>query len=169
ITIELPPLRERKGDIPLLAFHFLRKYNARCSKNMEGIDPDALEALERHDWPGNVRELENVIERAVVLGREKTIRLADLPDCFHRAKPPRRTSSTVLADLPYKRAKELAIAEFDRKYLTEVMIKANNNVSQAARIAGMDRSNFRRILKKYGLNGSQSGNGNSGGASGQER
>jgi DNA-binding NtrC family response regulator len=151
IAIELPPLCDRAGDIPLLALHFLRKYNARSGKTIEGISPQVMELFESYLWPGNVRELENVIERAVVLGRGKDIELADMPDSMREPRPVRRGSHTSLVDLPYCKAKAIAIGEFDRRYLSELLMHTGGNVSQASRQAGMDRSNFRRVMKKYEL------------------
>jgi DNA-binding NtrC family response regulator len=151
ITITLPPLRDRAEDIPLLALHFLRKHNARTGKNLEGVGTRAMEALERHSWPGNVRELENVIERAIVLGRGQEIALRDLPESMHGPLPARRDSGTPLAELPYRKAKEVAMGEFDRRYITELLNQTGGNVSQASRMAGMDRSNFRRVMKRYGM------------------
>jgi DNA-binding NtrC family response regulator len=151
INIKLPPLRERGGDVPLLAYHFLRKYNERTGKHLEGIDPQALEALEAYHWPGNVRELENVIERAVVLGRGSSLGLHDLPEQFHQKAPPRREAlGAELADLPYKKAKAVALGEFHRHYFQQLILKTQGNLSKAARLSQMDRSNFRRLLKRFG-------------------
>jgi two-component system response regulator HydG len=171
ISIELPPLRERIGDIPLLALHFLRKYNARTGKVLESIRPEVMEILERYSFPGNVRELENIVERAVVLARGKEIELHDLPEVMRGTLPARREAGTSLIELPYKKAKEVAVTEFDRRYLSELLVQTGGNISQASRRAGMDRSNFRRVIKKYGLdplefsgNGSQRLGGIHGGA-----
>ncbi len=151
ITIDLPSLRERMGDIPLLALHFLRKYCKRTGKNMDGINPGAMERLERYNWPGNVRELENVIERAVVLGRDREIGIADLPENLRGPGALRRETGMALADLPYRKAKEIAVSEFERRYVQELLTQTAGNVSQASRKAGMDRSNFRRVMKKYSI------------------
>jgi transcriptional regulator with GAF, ATPase, and Fis domain len=78
IPIELPPLRERRDDIPVLVEHFIEKHRQRCGKRIDGIDRDASQLLERHDWPGNVRELENTIERAVVLATESVLTAASI-------------------------------------------------------------------------------------------
>lgn len=171
ISIELPPLRERVGDIPLLALHFLRKYNARTGKVLESIRPEVMEILERYNFPGNVRELENILERAVVLARGKEIELHDLPEVMRGTLPARREAGTSLVELPYKKAKEVAVTEFDRRYLSELLVQTSGNISQASRRAGMDRSNFRRVIKKYGLdpiefssNGGQRSRGIHGGA-----
>ncbi len=151
ITIDLPPLRDRSGDIPLLALHFLRKYTSRINKKIDSIQPEAMELLERYGWPGNVRELENVLERAVVLGRDQEIGAGDLPDGLRGPAPARRGSATALTDLPYRKAKEVAVSEFERRYVQEVLNQSEGNVSQASRRAGMDRSNFRRVMKKYDI------------------
>jgi transcriptional regulator with GAF, ATPase, and Fis domain len=166
IAIQLPPLRERASDIALLALHFLRKYNARTGKSLDGIHPEVMEILERYPWPGNVRELENVVERAVVLGRGSEIELRDLPEAVLGRRPAQRESGTPLADVPYRKAKEIALTEFDRRYVTDLLTHTSGNVSQASRMAGMDRSNFRRVLKKYGIDPAGfSQNGGSGGES----
>jgi DNA-binding NtrC family response regulator len=151
ITIDLPPLRDRSGDIPLLALHFLRKYTSRANKQIDSIQPEAMELLERYGWPGNVRELENVVERAVVLGRGDEVAESDLPDGLRGPGPARRDSATALTDLPYRKAKEIAVSEFERRYVQEVLSQSEGNVSQASRRAGMDRSNFRRVMKKYDI------------------
>ena len=83
-NLRLPPLRERRGDIPLLAQHFIEKYAQKNGKNVRGLGQYAYEALENYDWPGNVRELENVIEHGVILARSDLIRLGDLPEIFHQ-------------------------------------------------------------------------------------
>ncbi len=151
ITITMPPLRDRPSDISLLALHFLRKYNTRTQKSIQGIRPEVMETLENYHWTGNVRELENVIERAVVLGRGKEIDMQDLPEQMRQKTIPRRDPTRQLVDLPYRKAKEIAMSEFDRRYLTELLTETSGNVSQASRIAGMDRSNFRRVMKKHNL------------------
>jgi two-component system response regulator HydG len=159
ITIHLPPLRERPEDIPLLATHFLRKYNARTGKSLQGFRPEAMERLEVHAWPGNVRELENVIERAVVLGRNSDIGVGDLPEALRQARAPQRPMGRSLAGLSYRKAKSIAVAEFDRRYLKELLAATGGNISRAAQQAAMDRSNFRRILKKAGLDNGAAFNG----------
>ena len=151
ITLQLPPLRERQEDIPLLATHFLRKYNTRTGKSLQGFRPEVMEILESHAWPGNVRELENVVERAVVLGRGSEIEIGDLPENMRESSAPRRAAGRSLAGLSYRKAKAIALAEFDRRYLRELLAGTAGNLSRAAKQAGMDRSNFRRILKKAGL------------------
>jgi DNA-binding NtrC family response regulator len=150
ITVNLPPLRDRPEDVPLLAAHFLKIYAGKLDKKVTGITPAALEALTVNRWMGNVRELENVIERAVVLTAHQVIDLEDLPPGFRDApKGAGEVEIFSLAHLPYAQAKRLAMRAFERRYLSALLEKNNYNVSSAARAAGVDRSNFRRLLKQY--------------------
>ena len=167
ITIDVPPLRERIDDVPLLAVHFLKKYCQRNAKTMQGFEPEAMEKLMRYPWPGNVRELENAIERAVVLGQRKDIQIGDLPVELKAPHPARRSAGSLLADLPFRKAREVAMREFEHHYLEELLSQTGGNVSEASRRAGMDRSNFRRVMKKVGLDPKRfadNGNGNGRGA-----
>jgi two-component system response regulator HydG len=158
ISIALPPLRERREDIALLAYAFLSRYAARTGKKVERLSPEVVCALEAAPWPGNVRELENVIERAVVLARGPEITLADLP--AHIARPPRPAMPAMVADaaadddgplMPYALAKKQVVGAFDRQYLSRVLKKTGGNITAAAALAGLDRSNFRRLVKQYRL------------------
>jgi DNA-binding NtrC family response regulator len=153
IAIELPPLRDRPEDVPILAHHFLKKYSLKVSKNIKRIAADAMEALTTHQFTGNVRELENAIERAVVLAQGEEIELSDLPPGFGAQRSSPDVEATSLAHLPYAEAKRLALRAFERRYLAALLRKSENNVSTAARLAGMDRSNFRRLLKQYEVGG----------------
>jgi len=150
ITVSLPPLRDRPEDVPLLAGHFLRLYAGKMGKKVTGISPQAMEALVCHRWMGNVRELENVIERAVVLTSREVVEVEDLPQQL-RESPGGGGDVEVLslAHLPYAEAKRLAMRAFERRYLSALLEKSGHNVSSAARAAGVDRSNFRRLLKQY--------------------
>ncbi len=153
IAIRLPPLRERIEDLPALAFHFLGRAAGRAKKPAPELTQEALAALRRYPWPGNVRELENAIERAVLLCREGRITPAELPAALAEsdaagAPPP---MPEVLSGLPYTQAKQSALNTFEKRYLGALMRKAQGNLSEAARLAGMDRSNFRRLLKANGI------------------
>jgi DNA-binding NtrC family response regulator len=146
IPLPLPPLRERKDDIPLLARHFVEEHAVRLGTAAKSIDDRALAALAAYDWPGNVRELENVIERALVMSTADTIELGDLP----RSLPPPARPAVAASDDPllgYAEAKEA----FELTYLSQVLATANGNLAAAARLAKTDRSNFRRLLKRAGL------------------
>ena len=159
VPISLPALRERREDIPLLAYHFLQKYASRSSSQVKKISPEAMRLLSSHHWQGNVRELENAIEHAVVFCRDDTMTPAELP--FGRpsngAPPdPAQAAGTDpaaqgLSDLPYKEAKERSLEAFETAYFEGLLARTQGNVSEAARQAGLDRSNFRRAVKRAGV------------------
>jgi DNA-binding NtrC family response regulator len=158
VAIALPPLRERTEDIPLLAFHFLQKYASRTGRDVRRIAPEAMRVLARYRWPGNVRELENAIEHAVVFCRNDMVMPADLPIgpdapgygiASNDAQLPSQLSG--LADLPYREAKLRALGDFETAYFRAVMARSAGNISEAARQAGLDRSNFRRAVKRAGV------------------
>jgi DNA-binding NtrC family response regulator len=148
IAITLPPLRERAGDVALLAYQFLRRYGRNRERPLEGIDADALAILEGYPWPGNVRELQNVIERACVLADGPTLRVRDLPDHVRgraRATAPPPPGQ----DLPLREAREAWLRSFTEQYLTELLRRHGGNVSQAAKTAGVDRKTLHRLLAKH--------------------
>ena len=160
VALELPPLRTRRDDIPSLAYHFLRRYAGKTGREVRNISPEALQLLRAQQWPGNVRELENAIEHAVVFCRDDTIAVSDLP--FARvagaespatadAGPPPLALPANLVDLPYRDAKQRAVAAFDNTYFSVLLRRSEGNVSEAARQAGLDRSNFRRAAKRAGV------------------
>ena len=154
IPLALPPLRERPGDVPLLAAHFLQRYAAKGAKRITGFTREALEVLTMARWTGNVRELENAIERAVVLAPGEVIDVEDLPPGLRNSEAaPADMEIVSLSHLPYSEAKRLAVRAFERRYLSTLMEKHTNNVSSAARAAGLDRSNFRRLLKQFEVGG----------------
>jgi DNA-binding NtrC family response regulator len=137
IEIQLPPLRERREDIPLLAAQFLRQHSRRYGKSLEAFEPAANQALLTHAWPGNVRELDHAIERAVLLAQGQTIRAADL------ALSRGRDGATHLD--------EMSLEEVERYLIQKTMSRFNGNVSQAARALGLTRSALYRRLERFGL------------------
>ncbi len=149
ITIALPPLRERAGDVGLLAHHFLRRYGRNREHSLEGIEPEALARLEAHAWPGNVRELQNVIERACVLTDGPMIRVRDLPD--HVRGRGRPAPAIPGKDLPLAQAREAWLQAFAQGYLTDLLRRHGGNISQAAKTAGVDRKTLHRLLAKHGI------------------
>jgi len=155
INIPLPSLRDRVEDVPLLAHHFLRRYADRLGKKVRTLSPEAIELLCGYRWPGNVRELENAVERAVVLSRSEAIASADLPPAVTgRTAPlvreaPASGEDAAWLTLSYAAAKEQALRRFEKGYVEALMRACDNNISAAARKAGMDRSNFKRVLRKY--------------------
>ena len=142
VPIHLPPLRERKEDIPLLVDHFLRKYNKKSKKNIERIDPRAIKTLMEYDWPGNIRELENTIERAVVLGRNNQIELEDL--IYHGIGS--RLSLYEPVSGRYK-----SLSEIEKEYIKAVLYSQNGNKSQTAKLLGIDRKTLLSKLKRYSI------------------
>jgi DNA-binding NtrC family response regulator len=142
--IRIPPLRERREDIPLLADHFLQRYNRELNKRVHGLTEEAVQRLVRHPWPGNVRELENVIERALILEDGEMIQPQDLLLGGERHE---EVASHELFEGDWQEAKR----RFERAYIARTIQKAGGNVSQAARLAGMDRSNFREKMEAHGI------------------
>jgi DNA-binding NtrC family response regulator len=148
--ITLPPLRDRREDIALLAQHFLEKHANALRRQIDGIAPDALRALTGYPWPGNVRELENAIERAVAVATGKRIQPRDLPPDVKGTQegtiPPE-----VLATLPYREAVDLARERVSRDYITTLLRDLEGNVTKAAERAGMERETLHRLMKRYGV------------------
>jgi two-component system response regulator AtoC len=139
VSITLPPLRERKEDIPLLANHFLQKFSEENHKNISHISPEALEILIQYSWPGNVRELEHTIERAVILSPYPIILPEDLPrKIFEKTKG---------AKIPFPE-ESLPLKEIERRYVLKVLQETNGNKKKAAEILGIDRTTLYRILEK---------------------
>jgi DNA-binding NtrC family response regulator len=149
ITITLPPLRERGGDVTLLTHHFLRRYGRNREPLLGGIDPGALACLEAYAWPGNVRELQNVIERACALTDGPMIRVRDLPD--HVRGRGRPAPAVPGQDLPLAQAREAWLQAFAQGYLTDLLRRHDGNISQAAKTAGVDRKTLHRLLAKHGI------------------
>jgi DNA-binding NtrC family response regulator len=149
IALRLPSLRERREDIPLLVEHFVTKCSSRLQRPRPEVDPDAMQSLMQYDWPGNVRELEHVIERALVLSRGGFIDRQDVsvvgPSALRSDREPESSSGT------YTDARKNLLYDFDRRYANGLLTATGGNVSQAARLAGLDRTNFRRLMKRVGI------------------
>jgi DNA-binding NtrC family response regulator len=142
IRIELPALRHRSEDIPLLVKHFIEKFADSAKRNVEGIQDEALAALRSYDWPGNIRELEHTIERAVLLGKGALIGVEDLP--AHLVA--RGESAIVLAQAL---AKQFTLRDLEREYIGKVLETTHGNKTEAARILGVDRTTLYRKLEEY--------------------
>ncbi len=138
VNIRIPPLRERIEDIPMLVDYFIRKYCTSMSRNIIPIDPAALKQLEQYEYPGNVRELENMIERAIVVGNEKEIRLKDLP--FEKELSPDSIES---------------LEDLEKKYILRVLEKYDWNISRSAKILKIDRVTLYNKIRKYDLKSSK--------------
>jgi two-component system response regulator AtoC len=150
ITVTLPPLRERTGDVLRLAQHFLRRYGRNRERPLTAIEPEALARLEAHAWPGNVRELQNVIERACVLADGPALRAGDLPAHVGALATP-AAAAVVDPDVPLARARAAWLQGFAQSYLTELLRRHAGNISAAARAAGVDRKTLHRLLARHGV------------------
>jgi len=140
VLIEVPPLRARPDDIGVLALHFLKA--GRAPERDASIGHAAMRALRAYAWPHNVSELRAAMQHAAVVMRGDTVSPPDLP--FVAARNVRHP----LGDLPYPEARTVAIGAFEREYVGELLRRTSGNITQAARLAGMDRANFRRIAKR---------------------
>ena len=140
VAVDLPPLRQRKGDIPLLVNHFLARYAAENDKAVGEISKEALELLTRYAYPGNVRELQNIVERAVVMARGAVVTRADLPAEVQKAAP-----ALVADTLPAQ------VEELEKKAIAQALERAGGVQSRAAELLGLTERNLRYKLKKYGL------------------
>jgi two-component system response regulator HydG len=145
VSIHLPPLRERKEDIPLLVNHFLNRFSMRQGKAVEGFSTSAMKALTGYSWPGNVRELENTVERLVVFARDKTISTQDLV-----------YSNTVLSSVLTR--EPVRLEEMERLHIMKVLQRTEGNKSRAARLLGIDRKTLRIKMKKYQIQASSTHN-----------
>ncbi len=156
IPIELPPLRDRKGDLMLLAGQFLKQFAEENGKEIRGFSPDVIELLENYPFPGNVRELENIIERAVVLSQSELIQRADLelPGDDQRNKGGQRKVIPIDANElkeQKRRLREQAVVPLERAFLLSALDRNDWNVTRAAEEVGMQRPNFQAMLKKQGI------------------
>jgi two-component system response regulator HydG len=135
VSILLPPLRERKEDVPLLLDHFLQKFSQSMNRAVPEMSPEAVKLLLHYDWPGNVRELENAVERAMVIRRGQRIEAADFP--FQMSEP--------------ARANGRSLDEVERAHVEHVVKDTGGNLSQAARVLAIDRTTLYNKLRKYGI------------------
>ena len=147
VLMSLPPLRERKEDIPILINHFLKRYAEENGKEIAGLSSEAQDILLKYDYPGNVRELENIIERAVVIAREDVISVEDLPfsESMEDTTESRKAEEGLLRG---------SIEELERNLIVEAMEKAGDHQSRAAELLGISERMLRYKLKKYGLKAS---------------
>jgi two-component system nitrogen regulation response regulator NtrX len=149
IPFEVPPLRERKEDIPLLASHFLRLFSREYGKQERKLSPEAMDLLIQYPWPGNVRELRNVMERLVIMVPQETIRPADLALSLRTRTGP--TPEAPDAILEWDGSLRDARERFEREYILRRLREANWNVTRAAERLGLERSNLHRKIKAYGI------------------
>jgi DNA-binding NtrC family response regulator len=143
VGLHVPPLRERRDDIPLLATHFLQEYSLQSNRPLQGFSEGAMEALVAYPWPGNVRELENVVERAVAMAPGSTVQEGDLPAKVLHHVPTPLSESTAGA--------RRTLEEVVRQYVLQILAEAHGRKAEAARILGVPRRTLYRMLERYGV------------------
>lgn len=147
VTLEVPPLRRRSEDIPLLALHFLQRFSGELGRRIRAVDPEALAVLRDHAWPGNVRELRNIIERGALFCAGDTLRPEDLPETFSgRAVA---DAATALPELG--RPLPELLDEMEERLIRQALVRARGVQAQAAELLGVSRSNLQYKLRKYGM------------------
>jgi nitrogen regulation protein NR(I) len=161
VPIVLPPLRDRKADVPVLARHFIDKYNKRLGKKIEGVEDEALALLQAYPWPGNIRELENLMERVLLFADGPLIKASDLPDPLHRpaggaaspapaaasaAEPAPTSGEAGLKDIIKQKA-----AELERDYIAKALEETGGNVTRAAKLLQISRKSLQTKMKEFGL------------------
>ncbi len=168
VPVQLPPLRERSSDVPILVAHYLQKFGQEYEKPIEHISQDLLNTLTNYRWPGNIRELVNTVQRLVIMNQGNILNLdsldnisfmggisrADYHPEFEEAAPkyleqPKTVRKGPIN--PFKEEKEQVIASFERRYIKEALKASGGNISAAARMAKMDRKNFWQLMKKYAI------------------
>jgi two-component system response regulator AtoC len=153
VPIHLPPLRDRRDDIPLLVEHFIGKYNTRLTRSIKGISPDALNVILNYRWPGNIRELENVIERSIVFCEGDTITLKNLPETLQE-RPSTTTPTLAPAmaeDSSMKDIVKQATDEIERSLIVKALAETRYNVTQAAKKLKISRKSLQNKMKEFGL------------------
>jgi len=158
MPLNLPPLKDRKGDIPLLANSFLKQYAVEMKKKIAGFSNEALYFLENYDWPGNVRELKNTVERLVITVDDPFIDVRHLENIFHKHEKIPQVQLPKNKEELYelkRNIKDKAIAEVEKSFIFDALERNNWNVSKAARETGFQRSNFHALMKKYDISSHQ--------------
>jgi two-component system, NtrC family, response regulator HydG len=158
ITIQVPPLREKHEDVPVLAQHFLRVYAAKNNRQLDGFSDEALGCLEAYSWPGNVRELENVVERAVVLARGARVDAADLPDAVRERPvmlvrggaqgPGEGSGAAAVPEGVFQIRVGTPLAEVEARLLEETLRLNHGNKTLTAKMLGIDPKTVFRKLKQ---------------------
>ena len=154
IVIPLPPLRERKEDIPMLVEYFLDKHRGVSKKKIHGVSGRALACLTEYPWPGNVRELENAILRGLVLCRSDSIEVEDLPEefrCLEKEEEGKIAADRQELKQMKKHAQQKMKEEMEKNFIVEALRKGEGNVQRSAAMVNMDRRQFQNLIKKYGI------------------
>ena len=146
IPLVVPPLRERRGDIPILVEHFIADFCLENHKESKKISPEAMELLVSYPWPGNVRELKNVVERMVIMTRAAMIEAKDVPDPVRE----QRKAQPEFSFFEFSLLKD-ARREFERRFIKKKLMENEENISKTAEVIGIERSNLHRKIKSYGI------------------
>lgn len=158
LSIDVPPLRARSVDIPLLADHFLRECARRYSSFEKTLDSHTLSWFVQYSWPGNIRELENLLHRAYLMCEDCELRIRQPTDFARTYNEQTDTSLRIdVAAANYQAAKAMALEQFDRSYLSQVLALTEGNITKAARLAGKERRALGKLLKRYRISYSQEG------------
>jgi DNA-binding NtrC family response regulator len=150
IPLNLPPLRERKEDVPLFLQHFMDQFNRMRDRKLQGFSPGALHALMNYHWPGNIRELENLVDRVVVLKGQGIVEPEDLPDKMCTIWTP--SPSAAMVEIPDEGfCLAIAVREFERELISRALQKADGVKNRAAQLLGIKRTTLIEKLKRHSL------------------
>lgn len=151
LPVEIPPLRERPEDIPLIAEHLFQKHCKRLNKTDKSLSPELIAYLQECHWEGNVRELENTIVQGILFSPSDTLRPEDLRRNREEKSPSGSVWLPQIESLPYKTAKEKVLREFNECYIGSLLAETGGNVSRAARMCGMERQALQQVMRRYGI------------------
>ena len=146
IPLRIPPLRDRKEDLPLMVERFLKDFAAKEGEPEKQVTEEVLAVLMRHNWPGNVRELKNIIERLVIMTTTDTISLRDLPPLFEEGRMEAVPSELGIVNDSLRAAKQ----DFERQYIIRKLREFDGNISRTAEAIGLERSNLHKKIRSYG-------------------
>ena len=149
ISLEMPPLRERPEDIPLLTEHFLRKCAEDAGEDYRRISAELTDRLVQYQWPGNVRELENLVRRAMILSQGPEIGVEDV--AWDGDDDTACLVSDEVKSLPYKEAKRVVLERFNHEYVAHLLTRNSGNVTRAARECGLERQALQQVMRRYGI------------------
>ncbi len=149
LPIQLPPLREHREDIPLIAIHLLEKHCRKLDKPVKTLSPELLEIFVNRHWEGNVREMENLIMQGILFSQDDEIRPRDLG--LTEEHCPACVVDNTVQDLPYKQAKEETLQRFNTTYISNLLARSQGNVTRAARLCGMERQALQQVMRRYGI------------------
>ena len=149
LPIHLPALREHREDIPLIANHLLEKHCAKLNKPLKKLSPEVLEVFMQRTWEGNVREMENLIMQGILFSQTDQVRPQDMG--LSLSANGKNMVDSSFQDLPYKKAKERVLVNFNSSYINNLLTKSRGNVTQAARLCGLERQALQQVMRRYGI------------------